>query len=208
MAAVSPSHQPRRRNARKTCLACRQRKARCELPNVNILPSNDPLPPLAACSRCTALELDCIVDGRPRKRRVTRYPTAPRSATDDTPGQSSGTHTTPAERPSRRAHNSPIAQLRRRRAASVPDDHSTGRPALVNLLHGFQPFPHPQPNPSTAPTRGHDDRTQAHIRNMKLHGRPLNLMAAMLGAAYGSTVSSVDLSELIDDGMRRRLEPG
>ncbi|CAO1625301.1 unnamed protein product [Parajaminaea phylloscopi] len=64
----------RRTHARRSCLACRQRKARCELPDLTIPSSHDPLPSDLKCHRCSALKVDCVVWDGDRKARLGKTP--------------------------------------------------------------------------------------------------------------------------------------
>ncbi|TKY88063.1 hypothetical protein EX895_003159 [Sporisorium graminicola] len=81
-AAVQPPpstpSQPvkRRRYARRSCLTCRSKKTRCELPDEGVPSSHDPLPAYKACHRCRALDIPCVVwDGdRKRKPRIDSPP--------------------------------------------------------------------------------------------------------------------------------------
>ncbi|GAC93608.1 potential fungal zinc cluster transcription factor [Pseudozyma hubeiensis SY62] len=69
----SPKKQSARRRAyaKRSCLKCREKKARCELPEESLTtPSSmTPLSHQLACHRCKVLSLDCIVWDGDRKRR-------------------------------------------------------------------------------------------------------------------------------------------
>ncbi|SPO29125.1 uncharacterized protein UTRI_06074 [Ustilago trichophora] len=67
----STSSQPvkRRRYARRSCLTCRSKKTRCELPDESVPSSHDPLPVYKACHRCRALDIHCVVWDGDRKRK-------------------------------------------------------------------------------------------------------------------------------------------
>lgn len=72
---VATSSAPRKRPlARRSCLKCREKKARCELPDINVESSKKPLQPEKKCHRCNVLGIDCVVwDGdRKRKPRLDR----------------------------------------------------------------------------------------------------------------------------------------
>ncbi|ORX36357.1 hypothetical protein BD324DRAFT_651597 [Kockovaella imperatae] len=83
----------------------------------------------------------------------------------------------------------------------------------VDLLHGIDPYPN---RPSgydllaefnfTPPAA--EEMSAEKLRNTKLHGRPLELVAAMLGSVYGRKVKKLDLGRLVDDHVRMKLEPG
>ncbi|CBQ70203.1 conserved hypothetical protein (C-terminal fragment), partial [Sporisorium reilianum SRZ2] len=70
--SVASQPAKRRRYARRSCLTCRSKKTRCELPDETVASSHDPLPVYKACHRCRALDLPCVVwDGnRKRKPRI------------------------------------------------------------------------------------------------------------------------------------------
>ncbi|SPO29112.1 uncharacterized protein UTRI_06061 [Ustilago trichophora] len=61
----------RRAYAKRSCLKCREKKARCELPQQSLTtPSSmTPLSNHLACHRCKVLSLDCVVWDGDRKRR-------------------------------------------------------------------------------------------------------------------------------------------
>lgn len=69
----SPKKQTARRRAyaKRSCLKCREKKARCELPEESLTtPSSmTPLSGELACHRCKVLSLDCVVWDGDRKRR-------------------------------------------------------------------------------------------------------------------------------------------
>ena len=62
-----PQKRARRTHARRSCLACRQRKARCELPDITVPSSMEPLESHLQCHRCRTLQTDCIVWDGDRK---------------------------------------------------------------------------------------------------------------------------------------------
>ncbi|CDW96707.1 hypothetical protein [Sporisorium scitamineum] len=67
-----PKQSARRRAyAKRSCLKCREKKARCELPDesLNVPSSMTPLSNDLACHRCKVLSLDCVVWDGDRKRR-------------------------------------------------------------------------------------------------------------------------------------------
>ncbi|PWY98613.1 hypothetical protein BCV70DRAFT_201932 [Testicularia cyperi] len=55
--------------AKRSCLECRAKKARCELPDLYVPSSSDPLPPEKRCHRCSVLDVDCVVYDGNRKRK-------------------------------------------------------------------------------------------------------------------------------------------
>ncbi|CBQ67422.1 conserved hypothetical protein [Sporisorium reilianum SRZ2] len=60
--------RPRRTHARRSCQMCQQRKARCELPDLDVPSSALPLPDHQKCHRCKTLQISCIVDDANRKK--------------------------------------------------------------------------------------------------------------------------------------------
>lgn len=60
--------RPRRTHARRSCRMCQQRKARCELPDLEVPSSALPLPDHQACHRCKTLQISCIVDDANKKK--------------------------------------------------------------------------------------------------------------------------------------------
>lgn len=85
---ASAKKKARRTHARRSCLACRQRKARCELPDLNIPSSHETLPPHLKCHRCSTLHTDCIVwdgDRRAKDGKAPRYGPPIGAASTDTP---------------------------------------------------------------------------------------------------------------------------
>ncbi|CBQ70211.1 conserved hypothetical protein [Sporisorium reilianum SRZ2] len=69
----TPTKQSARRRAyaKRSCLKCREKKARCELPDesLNVPSSMTPLTNDLACHRCKVLSLDCVVWDGDRKRK-------------------------------------------------------------------------------------------------------------------------------------------
>lgn len=59
--------------ARRSCLKCREKKARCELPDVYVDSSKTPLPTEKQCHRCNVLGIDCVVWDGDRKRKPKLY---------------------------------------------------------------------------------------------------------------------------------------
>ncbi|PWZ03582.1 hypothetical protein BCV70DRAFT_142661, partial [Testicularia cyperi] len=66
----------RRAYAKRSCLKCREKKARCELPDLTIPSTMQPLSVDKACHRCKVLSLDCIVWDGDRKRKPKIGPAA------------------------------------------------------------------------------------------------------------------------------------
>lgn len=63
------ARQSKRPLAKRSCLSCRQKKARCELPDLFVPSSQDPVIKSKRCHRCSALDIDCIVWDGARKRK-------------------------------------------------------------------------------------------------------------------------------------------
>ena len=71
--------RPRRTHARRSCQMCQRRKARCELPDLEVPSSPLPLPDHQACHRCKTLQISCIVDDANKKVK--------KAASNDTPSR-------------------------------------------------------------------------------------------------------------------------
>jgi len=65
----TPVRQSKRPLAKRSCLSCRSKKARCELPDLFVPSSQDPVIKAKRCHRCSALDIDCIVWDGARKRK-------------------------------------------------------------------------------------------------------------------------------------------
>jgi hypothetical protein len=213
MSTPVPELRAKRTHARRSCDVCKIRKTRCELPDLDVPSSQTHLPLDKACHRCRILSIPCIVDDsgkKPRKRitiaEYTGGPTAPKPKRART-GAGASSKTTSTEL-----------------AASI--DHT------LDILHGFAPL-EDSPGWTLAdagasgtegtdagimpPYRNSEPNESDQSKTLKLHGRPLELVCAMLGVAYGkrpmkrSVVEEfceVDLEALVDHDMRARLEPG
>lgn len=68
-AEPSPISSRKRPLAKRSCLNCREKKARCELPDVYVDSSKVPLPTEKKCHRCDVLGVTCVVWDGDRKRR-------------------------------------------------------------------------------------------------------------------------------------------
>lgn len=83
--------------AKRSCLKCREKKTRCELPDVYVESSKIPLPSDKRCHRCKALDIECIVWDGDRKRKPRPNPrnsSTSRASAElpATPSSSGGTH--------------------------------------------------------------------------------------------------------------------
>lgn len=66
----------RRTHARRSCNTCKVRKTRCELPDLDVPSSAEPLPKEKSCHRCSTLCLPCVVDDSRMKKRKRGSPSA------------------------------------------------------------------------------------------------------------------------------------
>ncbi|KFH65700.1 hypothetical protein MVEG_07804 [Podila verticillata NRRL 6337] len=66
---TTPIPRTKRPLAKRSCLSCRVKKARCELPDLFVSSSQDPVIKSKRCHRCSVLEIDCIVWDGDRKRK-------------------------------------------------------------------------------------------------------------------------------------------
>ncbi|PWN43944.1 hypothetical protein IE81DRAFT_346107 [Ceraceosorus guamensis] len=67
--ASGSTKRPHRTYARRSCLSCRQKKTRCELPDIYVESSKDkPVPAAKRCHRCSVLQIECFVWDGDRKR--------------------------------------------------------------------------------------------------------------------------------------------
>ncbi|KAF9576859.1 hypothetical protein EC968_003366 [Mortierella alpina] len=78
--ARPPAKRSKRPLAKRSCLNCREKKARCELPDLFVPSSHDPVPVSKRCHRCNVLDIDCVVWDGDRKRKP-KLP--PRRISDD-----------------------------------------------------------------------------------------------------------------------------
>ncbi|PWN42137.1 hypothetical protein IE81DRAFT_143355 [Ceraceosorus guamensis] len=67
--ASGSSSLRKRGHARRTCIECRTKRTRCDLPDPSVPFSEDPLPPAKTCHRCKTLGVDCIVSQEGLKRQ-------------------------------------------------------------------------------------------------------------------------------------------
>ncbi|KAI8595548.1 hypothetical protein EDD21DRAFT_420558 [Dissophora ornata] len=66
------SNAPRHKRplAKRICSSCREKKARCELPDLFVPSSLQPVAESKRCHRCKVLDIDCIVWDGDRKRKI------------------------------------------------------------------------------------------------------------------------------------------
>lgn len=69
---MSSNPKKRQKYAVRSCLACRKRKVKCQLGNIEVRSSLEPVQKEDACKRCTKMGIDCIVwDGERKSKRYT-----------------------------------------------------------------------------------------------------------------------------------------
>ncbi|KAF9432903.1 hypothetical protein BGZ76_010167 [Entomortierella beljakovae] len=76
------TQRPRRTSAKRSCFNCREKKTRCELPDLYVPSSKQPVIESKRCHRCKVLRIDCIVWDGDRKRKV-RLPAQEDAAQQD-----------------------------------------------------------------------------------------------------------------------------
>ena len=215
MSAPGPGeYRAKRTHARRSCDLCKLRKTRCELPDLDVIAGPEPQSYEKSCHRCQVLSLPCIVDDTKGKAR---------RADDAGPSRAGSTSlsrdrgSSPKRRKTMRQSNG-SGELKT--LASIVNDS-------LELMHSFDEELDPslrKPSAASTPTGfGVIPGNQTgnwqieRERSMRYHGRPAELVAAMLTVAYGriktipprlSFTTEVDLERLIDEAMRLKLEPG
>ncbi|KAF9312301.1 hypothetical protein BG003_006414 [Podila horticola] len=78
-ATTTPTATPRRKRplAKRSCSNCREKKARCELPDIHVPSSKEPVAEAKRCHRCNVLDIDCVVWDGDRKRKPKPKPPTP-----------------------------------------------------------------------------------------------------------------------------------
>ncbi|SPO36728.1 uncharacterized protein PSFLO_02199 [Pseudozyma flocculosa] len=114
--------RPKRTLAKRSCLQCRHKKARCELPDLTVPSSQRPVDYDKKCHRCRVLHVDCVVwDGdRKRKPKIPAQPPSPPAARPPPPPQ----------RPTPATTTATSTQSARKRARTGPADADTDHPAF------------------------------------------------------------------------------
>ncbi|KAG0032279.1 hypothetical protein BGZ81_011288 [Podila clonocystis] len=76
---TTPTSAPRRKRplAKRSCSNCREKKARCELPDIHVPSSKEPVAEAKRCHRCNVLDIDCVVWDGDRKRKPKSMPPTP-----------------------------------------------------------------------------------------------------------------------------------
>ena len=240
---MSGTAEPRakRTHARRSCDVCKLRKTRCELPDLDVPSSSQPLPLDKSCHRCKILAIPCIVDDssrkfkkRPRDDRpmtINQHSTPPVAGPSSQPTAQATPPPPPPPPPSNPKRKDKKSKSNSGSHALKDVDH------FLNVMHGFHPSQHP-PMWSLPEGQGQQQQQQQQTQNddtrmppfgssepaesfqsksMRLHGRPLELVCAMLGVAHGKgetkrrgleNVHDLDLELLVDHDLRIKLEPG
>lgn len=104
---ITPTSAPRRKRplAKRSCSNCREKKARCELPDIHVPSSKEPVVEAKRCHRCNVLDIDCVVWDGDRKRKPKPKPPTPAlengvSGLGNTTSKSTSTSPSPSD-PSR-----------------------------------------------------------------------------------------------------------
>jgi hypothetical protein len=179
----------RRLHGRKSCVLCRRRKQRCELPDdVDIAPSSEALEPERACHRCKVLSLPCVIEAIqkktpvPKGKKREREETAERETTDGI----SDAVPPPGEAPAmKRASTTSVIALRGREVGSISSSHPSNAEIEQGIMSSFRPSPS-DPSASNTPQVPGAAPRQAK-NSLRYHGRPLELTSAMCRLAYGRT---------------------
>lgn len=184
----------RRTHARRSCNTCKVRKTRCELPDLDVPSSAEPLPKEKACHRCSTLCLPCVVDDSRMKKRKRSSPAV--SAEPGAAGAGKGADG-PARRPSLQSRASSSAA----NGTGAGNGSTSSRP--VNVVNNTI---------DVRPVFG--DRSNSTLR---LHGRPLTLVSELLSGAgkklydgiYRRLIVSSDIriEDTVDQAARKRLAP-
>lgn len=182
----------RRTHARRSCNTCKVRKTRCELPDLDVPSSPEPLPKEKSCHRCSTLCLPCVVDDSRMKKRRRGSPSAP--------GEAGTSKSASAKRPS--------TGSRSVSSSSTNGAHGSGN----GSARGGRPVNVVSNTVDVAPVFG--DRSNSTLR---LHGRPLTLVAELLSGAgkklydgiYRRIILSSDIrfAEIVSPAARRKLAP-
>jgi hypothetical protein len=224
--ATAVEFRAKRTHARRSCDLCKLRKTRCELPDLDIVASSEPQLYEKSCHRCKVLSLPCIVDdtkgrARPKPDDLNLALSRSASAASASGSGSRDRAASPKKRKTARTSNgSTHGNGEHKTLASIVNDS-------LELMHSFDDEVDPslrKPSAESTPTgfgvipgsRAGNWQVERE-RSMKYHGRPAELVAAMLTVAYGRVrtlaprhafSTDVDLERLVDEPTRTRLEPG
>ena len=220
----APLIEPRakRTHARRSCDLCKIRKTRCELPDLDLPSSSDPLPSHKACHRCRVLELPCVIDDRSRKQRKRIRDTGWTS-----PKEIIRQLSPKAKQPQLGATQSILPDMARRSNLDgvdysldlLPDSMISDMPSSTSLLAPPSAFLNLSDHLEAVVKRVADWQGTQQSQSLRLHGRPLVAACAMLRVVYGArndsriergamTLLEVDMSHILDGDMAARLEPG
>lgn len=224
----------KRTHARRSCDLCKLRKTRCELPDLDIAPGPDPQPVDKACHRCQVLSLPCVVDdAKSRQRRKDLAPGGGESSQSHSrSGSASGARET--RQSPKRPKGSRASFINGADQGAGPSQDHDGHKTLASivndsleLMQSFDDEVDPalrRPSAESTPTgfgvipgsRSGNWEVE-RTRSMRYHGRPMELVAAMLTLAYGRVrticprpafTGAPDLDRLVDESTRQRLETG
>lgn len=229
MASATTEFRAKRTHARRSCDLCKLRKTRCELPDLDIAASSEAQPYDKSCHRCQVLSLPCVVDDSKSGARGKRRETG-ESINGNGNGSGSGRASSPKRRKASRTSNAAAGASASNGHGQSGDGEKTLASIVNDSLELMQSFEHAvdpslrKPSAASTPTgfgvipgnRSSDFHIERE-RSMRYHGRPFELVSAMLTVAYGRTRTlmprsafsgDIDLAVLVDEGMRQRLEPG
>jgi len=142
--------RPHRTYARRSCLSCREKKTRCELPDIYVESNRDvALPAEKRCHRCSVLQLECVVWDGDRKR-IRKLPEPSGEWSESRPGL-------------RPATDAALAALAASSAASSSTAAARAPPAAASTA-----------SPGPAQTQGMDEQSVAQtVRNILFLPRPI-----------------------------------
>jgi len=107
----------RRTHARRSCQLCKVRKTRCELPDLEVPSSVEPLAVDKSCHRCKVLSLPCVVDDTLKKSR---------------------------KKPARQDAANSTPETARSEAPEASTSRSNALNHSLDLVHGFTPVSAPR----------------------------------------------------------------
>lgn len=219
----TPIPAAKRTHARRSCELCKVRKTRCELPDLNVESGNGPLPPDKACHRCKVLALPCTVDDvarKPGKKRVRQEEEAAAAGLE--PGER-----LPIKHRQSKAAKAKVAEASGSGSGNGGGD---GIDHSLEVMHGIHPqlewmgndgepaLHSSDPFLRSSPVSSTFAATVPPVNVMRLHGRALEMVCAMLRVAYAKSeikdgycalvVERIDWAEAVDMGMRKKLEIG
>ncbi|ORX37820.1 hypothetical protein BD324DRAFT_623449 [Kockovaella imperatae] len=218
----------KRTHARRSCELCKVRKTRCELPDTDVASSSEPLPSEKSCHRCKVLALPCVVDDTAKKTRPPRRkePNATqetksgvkkkRPRNDGDIDEISGDNVNRGRGDRHGSFSGPNSDLEASNIAGPSRLNRTEYDSL-DVLHGFRLQGSKEMGDVMPPFGSSAPMDSPQSQSMKLHGRPLELVCAMLSVAYGKKGvvmrgleigSDVNIYQVVDADMRRRLAYG